>query len=456
MKTHEKLFAVLINSEIPIETKFVLFDRLNPDWFSVEKFTKLHSYISEALSANINPNLLTAVQWLRERKLITEKCSILNISDINAAFSWDTLTKWNMYCSILEQNYVMSQLMIVSRDLQSALTGDNVTIEKCQTVLSKGIELTQSKIVVDDSNSAILKNVIEIHDKVKAGEKFGLDLGFSSLRENVTLENVDMLVIGARPSMGKTAFAVSLLVKLAFQENKKVVFYALEMSKEQVMRRVISNLTGITAWKMKFGKLDTNDVEKMRQIENLPEWNNFEIIEGTNSANEIYYSISKRKNLGLVDVVIVDYLQKIKGELKQTKFESVTFASNRMKELSQNLKIPTICLAQLSRVSARAKERPTLPDLRDSGEIEQDASIIAFLHRPEYYGIIADEAGESLENKGEFIIAKNRDGDLGVYNFNICPETIKWSDTEKFKAKEVQPFSNLNDFANTNFDSTPF
>jgi len=457
----DKVYSVFLNPEVAIESKYSLIELYKPEWNDIERYKKIHSYIEKALSEGVNPNILTCTMHMRENGFFTTAFKVIHISDIAHAFSWDNIQKFTIYLNDIERLYILSQISIVSRDLSALITSDNPNVEKIKKVLENGLNQTESKTTIQDSNDLILDRVILKHEKVRNGEKSGIELGYSTLSEKVVLEDVDVMIIGARPSMGKTAFAISTLIKLCFQLNQNVIFFALEMSKEQVMRRIISNITGISGWKIKYGKLENDEILAIESLKKLPEWNNFEIIEGTRTANEVYFETAKRHNNKKVDCLIVDYLQKLKPEKNGSKYEAVTFASNRIKELAQNLKIPTIALAQLGRANEQrgGDKKPMLSDLRDSGEIEQDASIIAFLHRPEYYGFDTNENGESTKNKGELIVAKNRDGEIGIFPFYIEPETIKWTDiNNEFKSdEEIKPLSNLSQQAGVGFDDNlPF
>ena len=128
-----------------------------------------------------------------------------------------------------------------------------------------------------------------------------------------------------------------------------------------------------------------------------------------------------------VDLFVVDYLQKIQPKNTRSRYEQVTEISNGLKLISQNMKIPCVAFAQLSRDSSKMGKRPSLPDLKESGEIEQDASIVAFLHRPEYFGEHETINGNDATGKCEFIIAKNREGEIGIHEFNVNLPISKFS-----------------------------
>jgi replicative DNA helicase len=236
------------------------------------------------------------------------------------------------------------------------------------------------------------------------------------------------MVVGARPAMGKTAFAVSLAVNLAFTSGLNVVFFSLEMSKKQIMRRVVSNLAAIDSNRIKYGECSENELKRIYSIQEAAELENLKIFEGSHSLNDITLILSDLKLEKKIDVVVIDYLQKIVPKSKGSRYEQVTEVSNGVKVIAQNMHIPVIALAQLSRDSSKIGKLPTLTDLRESGEIEQDASVVSFLHRPEYYGEELTSNGNRAENICEVLIAKNREGSVGKYEMGVDLSLSKFFD----------------------------
>ena len=229
------------------------------------------------------------------------------------------------------------------------------------------------------------------------------------------------MIIGARPAMGKTAFSVDLMVRL-INNGKRVCFFSLEMSKKQIMRRIMANISGIDSNKIKFGNLTKNEFNRICELDQLPQLDNLKIYDGSHTINEI----ASKLNDSNFDVFIVDYLQKVTPKSTRSRYDSVTEISNGLKHICMNQKIPCVALAQLSRDSAKLGKRPSLPDLRESGEIEQDGSIVAFLHRPEYYGETETFNGDDATNICEFIVAKNREGETGIFEMKIDLATSRF------------------------------
>jgi replicative DNA helicase len=224
--------------------------------------------------------------------------------------------------------------------------------------------------------------------------------------------------------LGKTAFVVSTAVKMALS-GRRVMIFALEMSRLQMMRRIVANLTAIDSNVIKYGECNSYQMEMINRVQELPELDNIIIIEGSQTISDIARHIQSSKP----DVAFVDYLQKIKPDGNLDLYTAVTKASNGLKEISQMQHVPIIAMAQLSRPeSHRAGKRPSLPDLRQSGEIEQDASIVGFIHRPEYYGDELLEDGTLAAGMSEVIIAKNREGEVGVYPMRVNLKISKFMD----------------------------
>ena len=238
------------------------------------------------------------------------------------------------------------------------------------------------------------------------------------------------MVVGGRPAMGKTAWAISLLRNLCFNENKVVVFYSLEMAHDRIIRRIISNILGINSNHIKYGQCSDSELKKIEELKSSPAWNNLVIFDGSHTTKDIEAKLQTVKNKDKeVDLFMIDYLQKIMPGKSENRYQEVTKISNDVKRIVMAHRVPCIALAQLSRDVGRSGKRPSLPDLKESGEIEQDASIVSFLHRPEYYGELVDEEGNDMEGMGEFIIAKNRDGGIGINKMIVKLETSEWNDT---------------------------
>jgi replicative DNA helicase len=271
-----------------------------------------------------------------------------------------------------------------------------------------------------------VKKILDAHSRAKNGILAGIEIGYDALKGVVLLEPIDVMIVGARPAMGKTAFAVNTVVRLA-NEGKNVVLFALEMSREQMLRRILANITDIDSMKIKYGYCSDTELYKIINVEKGSILDRIHLIDGSQTIGSIVAILNNLQRTHKIDLVVIDYLQKIQPTNARSRYENVSDMSNGVKLIAQNMKIPVIALAQLSRDSSKLAKRPSLPDIRESGEIEQDASIVAFLHRPEYYGDNFTYSGLDSKNMCEFIVAKNREGELGIYEMEVNLKTSKYS-----------------------------
>jgi replicative DNA helicase len=250
-------------------------------------------------------------------------------------------------------------------------------------------------------------------------------------------QSSDMIVVAARPAMGKTAFVLSMARNMAIDHKRGVAFFSLEMSSVQLVNRLISGESGITAEKIRTGKLDPHEWTqleiKIRDLVDAPMF-----IDDTPSLS-IYDFRAKCRRLKSqhdIGIVIIDYLQLMTGpaETKGNREQEVSTISRTLKAIAKELNIPIIALSQLNRsVETRTgNKRPQLSDLRESGAIEQDADMVMFIHRPEYYGFLEDEEGNSLVGMAEIIVAKHRNGAVGDVRLRFIKEQAKFTDVEDF------------------------
>lgn len=255
------------------------------------------------------------------------------------------------------------------------------------------------------------------------GKAFSLSTGYTDLDKKINgLNKSDLIILAARPSMGKTAFALNLLINVASQK-KSVLLVSLEMSAQQIFERIISVHSGIPL--KKIINRDLNDSEwtslgiTTGNIANM----DIKISKQSTSISNIRNIARKLKSEGELDLIVIDYLQLMSSNVKvDNRQQEVSDISRGLKKLAVELNIPIIALSQLSRtVEARADKRPILSDLRESGAIEQDADIVAFLYRDEYYNKDSVDKGIA-----ELIIGKHRNGEIGTVQFLFVPEITKF------------------------------
>lgn len=261
----------------------------------------------------------------------------------------------------------------------------------------------------------------------------GVETGFSSI-DKVThgWHNSDMIIIGGRPAMGKTALVVSFAENMA-KLGKKVLMCSLEMSKEQLCMRLMSMNSGINHEDLISGNMT---IEKWKLLEDaIAKFKDMGIyIDDESGINEISFKnkVKRYKKEHNIDIVIVDYLQLMNSSKDfGSKTNNVGHVSTSIKTIAKEFNVPIIVLSQLSREAAKRQGgdmKPTLTDLRDSGNIEQDADVVGFIHRPQYYGIPITEDGEPTEGLGQFLIEKNRHGRCGIVNLKWEPERVRFTE----------------------------
>jgi len=415
-KPHETLLAKLLLMDTVHAYEFI--DQIQADWFIVQWQKNVFNCIKELLQEQKAPDIVQIISIMKEKGQI-QKGLIPQIADITTTEDGFYAIKVESLITQVAVEYEQRQTLITVSQIKNSIAEGTATKDQTIKRLSGLLETLKDSIKIDEQPTAYyIGEVLDSHDKAKNGIPDGLELPFSVLKERIVLEDVDMMVVGARPAMGKTAFAVSTAVKLAFEEAKNVDFFALEMSKKQIVRRITGNLTKVDTRKIRFGKCSDKEISKIRALQAQPELDRIRIYEGSHTIEDIARIVTKNKYAEGTDLIIVDYLQKITPSRGSTEFERATANSNDLKKLAQDIQIPILALAQIKREEAKSG-RPRLSSLRGTGDIEQDASIVAFLHRPEYYGEMQMEDGTSSEGAAEFLIAKNRELGLDIVRFDV-------------------------------------
>lgn len=288
----------------------------------------------------------------------------------------------------------------------------------------------------------IRRIVIDVMKKVDAasrakGRVTGLETGFMDLDYKTSgLQPSDLVLIAARPSMGKTAFVLNLAQHMACRKGQAVAIFSLEMSKEQLVNRMLSLESHVDAQKIRTGRL--TDEEWMNLVEGSASIANSSLVIDDTPALTLPLLRSKCRKLKLeqdIKIVIIDYLQLMNGDNKYnnaSRQQEISDISRGLKALARELNVPVVALSQLSRaVEQRPDHRPMLSDLRESGAIEQDADMVMFLYREGYYNRDLSEAEQRV---AEVIIAKQRNGPIGTVNLLWIPELTKFSDMDREQA----------------------
>mgnify|MGYP003640131469 FL=1 len=438
MKILNKIYGIILVSKK--EDSIRLFNNINYEWNNTIFFQDLYNAIDHLIKEGEQINIVTLSYAFKTLKVYS-KDYINRISKLTSDLPSDAFLTINQALSSLKYSQDVKKARVVSEKILKLVESENYTNDSLLDILSDATKNISVKKNGDVNNVDTIFKIIEKHNNVKNGIANGLDLNFKNLERVISLEDVDMCVVGARPAMGKTAFAVEVACRLA-KNNKRVALFSLEMSAVQMMRRVVGNLSGIDTNKIKYGECSESELELIYKVQNLEYLNNIKIFEGSHNIRQISQNLNDMKLNKGCDLFIVDYLQKVlPSRSNSSRYEQVTSVSNGIKYISQNMKIPSLCLAQLNRDNAKSGKLPSLPDLRESGEIEQDASIVGFLHRPEYYGEDETSLGYDSKDVCEFLVAKNREGVIDRFEFNVDLKTSQFKEIDRdFKVLDDAPF----------------
>lgn len=408
-------------------------NEIDKDWFQSKFLKDVFEGICKLSDKGEFVDILNLTTWLRENdRLETDTIYKVTCLTSNIGFT-DTVNKGGVlnecwYNFSVRKTFLM--LQNVNQEMQRPHPRSNYILDEVTKVADM---LSSPDTIQEDSNVDSIDYIINKHNDAQLGIPIGLELGWDNLRGNLILEPDDVMVVGGRPAMGKTAWAIAMMVNLCFRDNKVVVFYSLEMAKDRIIRRIISNLSGIDSNSIKYGKCSKSEINALDSLKNHEGWDRLHILDGSQSVKDIELYLTKVKSKYDVDLFCIDYLQKIMPTKGDSRYQEVTKISNDVKRVVMSHRVPCIALAQLNRDVARSGKRPSLPDLKESGEIEQDASIVSFLHRPEYYGETHDDNGNDTRGIGEFIIAKNRDGGIGIHKMKVVLETSEWNSYDEYQ-----------------------
>ncbi len=392
----------------------------------------------KALSMNEKPvDLLMVTQELKDRHQLDEVGGPAFIAQLTRRVA--SAAHIEFHARIIAQKFIQRELIRVSSEIQVKAYDDSMDVDDL-------IDFSESSLFkVAESNikketlpiRPVLKAALELIEEARLREDGlqGVPSGFTAL-DRITLgwQKTDLIIIAARPSMGKTAFVLSMARNMAVDHNRPVAIFSLEMSGLQLVNRLIAAETELGSQKIKSGRLEEWEWallhSKIAKLSSSPLF-----IDDT-PALSIFELRAKCRRLKMqhnIQGVIVDYLQLMTAGMdnRWSREQEVSTISRSLKAIAKELDIPIIALSQLNRsVESREGKRPQLSDLRESGAIEQDADIVIFIHRPEYYGITEDDHQNSTKGVAEIIIAKHRNGATGEVHLSFRKDLAKFTDME--------------------------
>ncbi len=421
--------AVLGALLIEQDAYFLVSSFLKPDVFYDHRHQIIYEAI-QSLAATQRPvDILTVPQYLEAQGKIEEAGGKAYIAQLAQAMVTSAHIEYQS--KILMQKYQARRLItFASRVSQAAFDETTDVADLMQEAEANLFELSQqTQTSTFKQINPIISEAYNMLQKAAQREDglSGLASGFDDLDKKTSgWQNSDLIIIAARPAMGKTAFVLSMIKKMAVDNHQPVALFSLEMSEIQLVNRLIVNVCEIPGEKIKSGQLDPREWTQLdariSQLVDAP------VYVDETPALSVFELRTKARRLVRehgVKAIMIDYLQLMNasGTSFGSRQEEVSTISRNLKSLAKELNIPIIALSQLNRSvetrDAKEGKRPQLSDLRESGAIEQDADLVCFIHRPEYYKIYEDDRGNDLRGKALIIIAKHRNGAVGEVMLNF-------------------------------------
>ena len=412
--------------------------------FFLEKHGKIFNAIKDLASKNIPLDITTLTSKLKDENLLNEIGGVDYLSEILEATP--TAANVDYYLKIVEDKSILRNLIEEATEIATLGYTNEFSV-------SETLDKAEAKIlnVVKNRKSSEFKQMpevlTEIEEKLEKlasnkGKISGIPTGFYDL-DNLTdgFHENELIIIAARPAMGKTALALNIATNVALKSKKSVIIFTLEMRAEQLVTRMISSLGQVEAKKLQNGSLNSNDWQRVNEAMSQLSDTNIYIDDSPGVTIGDIKAKSRRiassdENVG---IILIDYLTLIgsMGRYSGNRQQEVSEISRALKTLALELKIPVVTLAQLSRTpELRENKRPVLSDLRESGSIEQDADLVAFIYRDDYY----NEASKIDDNmsKTEIIIRKNRNGRIGTAELIFKKNTLSFMNYKNEEKKEVK------------------
>ena len=407
---------------------------ITADDFYQHQYGVMFESMVELFNENRPVDLITLQNRLKEKDVPPEVSSLDFVRDIITTVPTSANVK--SYANIVREKAVLRRLIKINEDIANTCYVGKEPLETILATTEKTVfDLLQSRNSGDFVPiRQVAMNVLEKIEEASKnqGTVTGIPTGFIDLDYKTSgLQPSDFVLIAARPSMGKTAFVLNLVDHIAVKKGLPCMVFSLEMSKEQLVNRMLAMESNVDSQKLRTGTLSDSDWDAV--VEGIGVIGNSKLIIDDTPGISIMELRSKCRKMKLeygLSVVIIDYLQLMSGSGKgggDNRQEEISEISRSLKALARELSAPVIALSQLSRAcETRQDHRPMLSDLRESGAIEQDADVVMFLYRDDYYNKDTD-----MPNIAEVIIAKQRNGPIGTVNLVWRPEFTKFANMAK-------------------------
>ncbi|MGB8490470.1 MAG: replicative DNA helicase [Bacteroidales bacterium] len=429
------LGAIMLEKEAVI----TILDILKPESFYREAHQKIFKAVSDLSAKEYPVDLYTVTEELRVHNELDSVGGPVYLTQLTSKVV--SAANVDYHARIVAQKYIQRELIRVSTEIQNRSFDDSIDVTELLDFSENELfQIAEGNIKreVSPINVVIKEAIREIEEAGKREDALvGIPSGFTKLdRLTSGWQKSELIIIAARPSMGKTAFALSMARNMAIDHGKKVAIFSCEMSSIQLVNRLIIAETDIAGEKIKNGRLSE---EEWKQLDNrIKKLVQAPIFIDDTPAISIFELRAKCRRLMAqhkLDIVIVDYLQLMSGpENAGSREQEVSNISRSLKSIAKELNVPILALSQLNRsVEMRGgTKRPLLSDLRESGAIEQDADMVVFIHRQDKFGIPTFEDGSSTKGIAEIILAKNRNGPVDDVKLRFREEKAQFLDIEDF------------------------
>ena len=422
---------------------FEIIDILNSDSFYANKNKVIFKAMQDLSAKNEPIDLLSLSSRLKEKKLLDEVGGRTYLTELVNTVPSSTNIKH--YAEIVQKKYILRSLV------QAADFISEISLNEGEEDIEKVLDQAEKKIfdVLTSPQSQKIKNIKEtlteawerlekLHESTDSLR--GISTGFPALDDILSgLQKSDLIILAARPSMGKTTLALDIARNAAVKSNIPVIIFSLEMSSQQLVDRLLAAEARVNAWNLRTGRLSTDeDFSKLRDsldtLSRAPIFIDDQPSNTISRMKSVARKLKIEKNLGLI---IVDYLQLMTTTKNyDSMVNQVTEISRSLKSLARELQIPVLALSQLSRAIESRGGKPRLSDLRDSGSLEQDSDVVMFIHRDDRYKEDSDRP-----NIAEILIEKHRNGPTGKIELYFDKKTTTFLPLEKSDLDELEVFS---------------
>jgi replicative DNA helicase len=411
------LSAILIDDEAIIKVS----DYLKPESFYERKHQLIYESMVQLYEGREAIDVVTLTNQLKKNKALTKVGGASAIAKLSNLVS--TAANAESYARLIKEYYIKRQLISLGGEMgELAFDSSKSAQDVLDQVESKVFKVSQTHTIrefipIKDTLVESFERLDELQKN--QGELRGMPTGFQDLDNMLAgMQKSNLLILAARPAMGKTALALNITQSMTVKYKKKVGFFSLEMSKEELVDRLLVSQADIDAWKLKTGKLNQQDFLKISDAMGvLAESQLF--IDDTPGLS-IYDMRTKARRLmseHQIDMIVVDYLQLAHGRTRDNRVHEVGEISQGLKNIARELRVPVLALSQLSRaIESRGEKNPQLSDLRESGSIEQDADVVMFLYRKD----------EDMREQITLKIAKHRNGPTGELELFFRGDRIKF------------------------------